>query len=420
MLLYLSTALATLPIEQSAASDGGDEVSEPTPGGGEWFRLTPGPQARVLGGEAAEPGDWPPVAVLFTPLGFACSGTLVTSTHVLTAGHCAYGLTEVRVGGVGLDDGQLRAVRDVVVHPEQYSTLDLAVVELDAPIDDLAPAHFADGCLGDVYEDGLPVVIAGFGATDDRAQEWPDQLRVAETTVGDADCSVTGRGCNAGAPPATELIAGGDGVDSCAGDSGGPLFLAEAGSPVLVGVTSRAALPSTTVCGDGGIYVRADAAAAWLRDDLGLELPSNQCDNTTPVVEPLALTLTPGGRWEGTLAIQDDAGQQHTVEPSNLPLGLWAEADGDRLSVWMDLGFRGEGTFDVRVSDDGVPSLHANATVTVTALAPPQGCASVPAGSALAGSEPAALLALLAALSASARRVPGARRRAGSPDRRAT
>ena len=64
-------------------------------------------------------------------------------------------------------------------------------------------------------------------------------------------------GCHAG----KEIVAGKPLLlhDTCKGDSGGPFFLADGrGRWFLAGVTSRGTGLATTMCGDGGLYVRVD------------------------------------------------------------------------------------------------------------------------------------------------------------------
>ena len=49
---------------------------------------------RIVGGEDAEPGEFPhQVALLIVDPGhqFHCGGTLITPSIVLTAGHCCHG-----------------------------------------------------------------------------------------------------------------------------------------------------------------------------------------------------------------------------------------------------------------------------------------------------------------------------------------
>ena len=54
--------------------------------------------------------------------------------------------------------------------------------------------------------------------------------------------------------------------DTCKGDSGGPFFVADSkGRWLLAGVTSRGTDLATTMCGDGGLYVRVDQYRDWIK-----------------------------------------------------------------------------------------------------------------------------------------------------------
>jgi endonuclease G len=212
----------------------------------------------VVGGQPVAAGDWAPTALVWAGGDPFCTGVLVAPDVVLTAGHCNSAATHVSVGLVDLGavEGRTRVVAKEA-HPSWLTTLDVAVLLLAEPVD-LAPAALAP-----TPADGDPVHIVGWGATDAQGDVYPDTLMAAAATVWDADCSQPDQGCMPAVQPGGELVAGGEGVDSCSGDSGGPLYAGTPDAPLLVGITSRGVDSDGPPCGDGGIYVRADAAMAW-------------------------------------------------------------------------------------------------------------------------------------------------------------
>jgi hypothetical protein len=121
------------------------------------------------------------------------------------------------------------------------------------------------GCLSDRLSEGADVVIAGFGATSPDG-EPTGVLHTARTTVVADGCDT----CRAG-----EIVVGGAGVDTCAGDSGGPLYLPVEGDFWLAGLATRG-LPDAA-CGAGGIFLRTDAIADWVEEAAGHPLPPPPC-----------------------------------------------------------------------------------------------------------------------------------------------
>src|SRR5215208_2573526 len=105
------------------------------------------PSSAVVGGNDASPGEYPAVAeITFGP--FLCTGTLITPSWVLTAGHCSNitagtvaspaswppQLISVRVGGVTQNDGERLGVSRVVMHPDYLLTsgYDISLLQLSS------------------------------------------------------------------------------------------------------------------------------------------------------------------------------------------------------------------------------------------------------------------------------------------------
>ena len=362
-----------------------------------WAGPGPGPSAAVVGGAPAAEGAWDDAVALYSPADqFACSGVLVAPDVVLTAGHCGANLGGAVVGTTNLRRGGQRIpIERSIVHPDYYTTLDAAILILEHPVEDIAPRPLALDCIAQDYVTaGAPVVIVGFGATDAWANDWTNVLQEGFTTITDPVCADLSAGCYERVSPGGELLAGGDGVDSCAGDSGGPLYLPTPDDGTyLVGITSRAKVPAETPCGAGGIYVRVDALADWIEAETGrtLERPACVGRNRTPSLSSGEIELVRGGTGGAVIEVRDpDGDQTHRFEIVGPPEHGFALTDPDGAVYYVapDV-FVGDDAVTVEVTDDGEPPLSAEITIPIriTPAAPgagldPSGCSTVP----LAGS----------------------------------
>jgi len=244
----------------------------------------------ITGGQPAVEGAWPSAASVRADGWARCSGVLIAPSLVLTAGHCdSDELDAVFLGGNDLwdmDNGELIPILQRTRYPNHTRTFDVTLLALETPAITQPSAVVRDCALADLL-DGAAVEIVGFGTTDRFGTQTSHVLMSARTTITDADCSQADVGCHQDVQPGGELIAGGDGVDTCEGDSGGPLFLwTSTGEPVLAGVTSRAVSPASPPCGHGGIYTRLDAISDWIEQESGQELTGPNCDLPQIPVEP--------------------------------------------------------------------------------------------------------------------------------------
>jgi trypsin len=225
------------------------------------------PSGAVVGGRDASPGEYPSVAeITFGP--FLCTGTLISPTWVLSAGHCSSvtgaavaspaswpaALINVRIGGVTQNDGETVPVKQAVVHPDYLMTMgyDISLLELTRPSTQ-TPTQVAGASERAIWTAGTLETIAGWGATAEGG-DLPDRLQEAEVPITtDAYCD----DAYGGIDEQTMVCAGfpEGGVDTCQGDSGGPMFgRTAAGALRVVGATSWG--EGCARAGKPGVYAR--------------------------------------------------------------------------------------------------------------------------------------------------------------------
>ncbi|MGH9247036.1 MAG: S1 family peptidase [Acidimicrobiales bacterium] len=212
----------------------------------------PGPEPDIIGGTPVPDGRYPfQSALLNENAGGSdydkqfCGGTLIAPRWVLTAAHCVDGASPgalaVTVGRTVLSStqGERFDVRSIRVHPKfetaSWISHDAALLRIDGtsliePIRVLAIGE------NGLEAPGTNLTTSGWGTTCFPGGCFPDRLHEVDVpVVGDGPCR-SAYGADLHKP--TSVCAGAEGIDSCSGDSGGPLFATEPGGFVQVGIVS--------------------------------------------------------------------------------------------------------------------------------------------------------------------------------------
>jgi secreted trypsin-like serine protease len=213
-----------------------------------------------------------------TPVQFTCTGSLVSPTVVLTAGHCAFdestGLPlPAGVYQIGLASSTLpfpaakaRAVSAVVPYPYYNPSTgqgDAALLVMSQPAPAGAtPIALASTANASLYAAGQQATVVGWGITSNApGSAIPTNLQYGSVAV---QANAT---CNATAVPyfpGFDLCTASAGFipAACNGDSGGPLVVASPAGPIQIGIVSYGIPPICAAAPD--FYTRASSIQSWV------------------------------------------------------------------------------------------------------------------------------------------------------------
>ena len=284
------------------------------------------PVARaIVGGTPVPAGKYPWVARIEFGPGFQCTGTLISPTWVMTAGHCS-SLTGVGapspipmvpeaytvfLGGIKTDgsDSKTYSVKSVHVPPgysiQNGNGRDVGLLELTEAVP-LTPLKIAAVDERSSWAPGEPVTAAGFGVTESGGDQPEVMHEVTVPVIPDATCDEAYPdgvpGVDVDFEAAVDVCAADPegGKDTCQGDSGGPLMSRVGSGLRLVGATSRG--EGCAEKGFPGVYARIAEGelrmfvAGLVPDAFEAEgTPDGPTTSTGPTDPSATATATPGG-----------------------------------------------------------------------------------------------------------------------------
>ncbi|XP_035730813.1 proclotting enzyme-like [Vespa mandarinia] len=237
-------------------------------------------QERIVGGQNADPGEWPWISALFNAGRQFCGGSLIDDKHVLTAAHCVVNMNSwdvarltVRLGDYNIKTNSEirhveRRVKRVVRHRGFNSrTLynDVAILTLSEPVEfteQIRPICLPSG--SKLYV-GMTATVIGWGSLRESGPQPAILQEVSIPVWSNSECKFKYGSAAPGGIVDSFLCAGRAAMDSCSGDSGGPLMVND-GRWTQVGIVSWG-----IGCGKGqypGVYTRVTHFLPWIYKNL--------------------------------------------------------------------------------------------------------------------------------------------------------
>jgi secreted trypsin-like serine protease len=253
-------------------------------------------KTNIVGGSIANAADYPSVVGIETVFWnfdanawyvSTCTGSVLSPTRILTAAHCSvdqpYGWTQVFAGRNDINNDTNGFVAGVAAAWVDQAYNDEFQSDTVPPLDDLAvltlkqalpaayvPVTLASQGAADVAE-GTSATIVGYGVTGATVSD-SGVLHAAQVPVAaDATCSSAAQ-WGSQFDPNRMLCAGSTGIDTCFGDSGGPIFTGDATARTQVGVTDWGSDDCTSKL---GVYEALNHYSDTVKQQITLASPNN-------------------------------------------------------------------------------------------------------------------------------------------------
>uniref|UniRef100_A0A5F8HAG8 Enteropeptidase n=1 Tax=Monodelphis domestica TaxID=13616 RepID=A0A5F8HAG8_MONDO len=242
---------------------------------------------KIVGGNNAKEGAWPWMVSLFFNGRHVCGASLISNEWLVSAAHCVYGrnlITSPWKAILGLHttlnltnpQTVIRLIDQIIINPhynKRTKDSDIALMHLEFKVnytDYIQPICLPEAI--QVFPPGMKCFIAGWGTI---KYEGPTAAILQEAQIP----LLSNEQCQQQMPEyniTENMICGGyeeGGVDSCKGDSGGPLMCQEDERWLLAGVTSfghQCALPKRP-----GVYVRISKFEKWIKSFIPVDVNRN-------------------------------------------------------------------------------------------------------------------------------------------------
>uniref|UniRef100_A0A182MYI8 Peptidase S1 domain-containing protein n=1 Tax=Anopheles dirus TaxID=7168 RepID=A0A182MYI8_9DIPT len=239
----------------------------------------------IHNGIDAKEGHWPWHAAIFHKkpgrLEYACGGSIIDETTILTAAHCVYSanaaiatnLVSVHVGQLNLNEKseyiQKHGVQEVILHPGYGSSSiinDIAILKLSSNI--TMTKFVQPVCLWTMDSSQELIVgrngtIVGFGLSEEDVVS--NQLKQALVRVVDALTCIASDRAVFGTHLTSDIFCGGGhtSVSACNGDSGGGMFFEVGGKWYVRGIVSFTPLRGNTGLCDPAKYTAFTDSAKY-------------------------------------------------------------------------------------------------------------------------------------------------------------
>lgn len=334
----LASSLLVVLVTPTAWADGPETIAEPE-----------ADPSAVYGGEPSAVCGWPSTVALQG----SCTGTLVHPEIVIYAQHCGGQYSSIQFG----EDLNQPAKNVPTEFCRTYpgggpgSGADFAFCKLAEPVLDVPIVPILMGCEVDLLQPGAEVTVVGYGNADDNLPYGIK--REVVTTINNFE--------------GEEIFIGGNGKDSCNGDSGGPVFIKVAdGTWRVFGITSYGGQ-----CGTGGYYSMMHKGMQWFETESGIDL--TPCGDATgawlPTEECKGFPMNPGtagGSWPacnndavgGYSATCGGPAMMDEVPPTaviTMPTDgqVYEMPEGAMITITVDAQDAGSGIKDVRITVNG-------------------------------------------------------------------